>query len=74
MAAVGRVIAYSGLDLHGVLQLSYDLFLCCLRRSVIDDLMQTEKGQELLYDWQRLNAEEPDMDAARAAMRGEIWD
>ena len=54
MPNIKRVIDYSGLDYHKVLELPVDTYLMMLKFSVIDELNQSDEGREYLKKCQRL--------------------
>lgn len=65
MPAIRRVIAYSGLSITEVLQMPYDMYLSMLKNSIMDEYRSTPEGRKYLEDCERLNATEPDIEAAR---------
>lgn len=65
MPAMRRVISYSGLSFTDVMKMPYDMYLLMLKNSLIDEYRATPEGRQYLEDCERLNATEPDVEAAR---------
>lgn len=59
---IHRVITYSGLNYHEVLELPCDVFMAMLRDCVIEELNSTDEGREYLQKCKRLNSTEIDVD------------
>ena len=43
----------------------YDVYLSMLKNSIMDEYRSTPEGRKYLEDCERLNATEPDIEAAR---------
>ena len=70
MPSIRRVIAYSGLDYHRVLELPCDLFLLMSKNALVDELNRTEGGREYLEKCRRLSVTGLDTAAFARRMRG----
>lgn len=60
MPSIRRVIEYSGLTFHQVLQLPADMFLLMLKNHIVDELNSTQEGRDYIEKCKRLNTTEPD--------------
>lgn len=65
MPSIHRVIHYSGLNYHQVLDLPCDVFLLMLKNDYLDELNSTQEGREYLEKCKRLNTTEMDYQALR---------
>ena len=63
MPSIKRVMDYSHLNYHEVLNLPCDVFLLMARNSYIDELNATEQGREYLEKCRRIATTEIDEEA-----------
>lgn len=71
MPNIRKVIVYSGLSFHEVMQLPCDLFQLMLKNAILDELNTTEKGREYLKTCARLAMTEIDYDGVMS-LRKEV--
>lgn len=70
MPSIKRVIDYSNLNYHQVLELRCDEFKLMLKHSIIDSLNQTEEGQKYLQKCERMKVTTPDFGQLRKRKEG----